>query len=66
MAALQHNMTLEMETSRSPKRLVEEKTFIENSAATVPDSRTEFFYSGAKKVGKSRITRSRCSNPTLC
>jgi hypothetical protein len=50
---LEH-MVINLEASRQPKRLVEEKVFIENSAATVPDSRTEFYYSGTNKLTEIR------------
>ncbi len=50
-SGLQSNMVIALEASRMPKRLVEEKTFIENAVALVPDSRTEFFYTGNGKLG---------------
>ncbi len=53
-AGVTSHMVIDLEASRQPKRLVEEKVFIENSAATVPDSRTEFYYSGTNKLAEIR------------
>jgi hypothetical protein len=41
---LQNNLLVSLESVRLPKRLIEESSFIENSAGLIPDSRTEYFY----------------------
>ncbi len=51
---LESHMIINLEASRQPKRLVEEKVFIENSVATVPDSRTEFYYGAGNKLAEVR------------
>jgi len=51
-SALQTGMMIELEAIRQPKRLVEEKSFIENSSGLVPDSRTEYFYNGVNRLSE--------------
>jgi hypothetical protein len=62
---LQTNMLITLEASREPKRLVEEKTFIENSAAVVPDSRTEFYYHSSGKLNEIRNYQKTIQRPDL-
>jgi hypothetical protein len=49
-AELNNNMLISLAGTRSAKRLVEESVFIENSAATTPESRSEYFYNQNGKL----------------
>lgn len=50
LTELQPDMVIALETTRQPKRLAEEASFIENSAGLVADSRTEYFYTGTNRL----------------
>lgn len=52
LTELQPDMVIALETTRQPKRLAEEASFIENSAGLVADSRTEYFYTGTNRLSE--------------
>ncbi len=49
---LESNMLIELETTRQPKRLLKEASFIEISSDWVPESRSEYFYNGFNRLSE--------------
>jgi len=48
--AVQQGMTINLEASREPLRLIEELTFIENTGGVIPESRVEYFYNSQNRL----------------
>jgi hypothetical protein len=49
---IQAGMVVQLDAARQPRRLVEERIYIENSAGLIPDSRNEYYYNGAGKLSE--------------
>ncbi len=54
-AEMSNQMLITLAGNRSAKRLIEESVFIENSSATIAESRSEYFYNANSKLQSIRF-----------